>query len=181
MRTVDRVISFVMALALLVLGVLIPVEVVRTRLLDRPGHLLLPFEQLSSTLHSTQWRSSGVLVSSAAIALTGLILLLVELKPRRAWLLTMAGSDRGLVTVISRRSAARTLTRAAVGVERVSDARTTVTRRRATVTARTSSPDAKGVTEQLSQRLEQAVAELDLVRPPRTRVRLRRDPHHPHT
>lgn len=179
MRFVDRVLSCVIAVGVLALGVLVPIEVIRTRLLEKPGHLLLPFESVSRALRDTEWRSRGVIAIAAGVAVLGLILLVAECVPRRLRLLTMVGGDRDTRCVISRRGVARTLMKSARAVPRISRVRARVTGRRASVRARVSWVEPGEVTAEVTERLTESLADLELLRPPKLRLRLTQDERRP--
>jgi hypothetical protein len=172
MRVADRVLSVIIGLALAALGVLVCAEVIRTEALNRRGHLLLPFQSVSRYLHRTAWNSTAILAISAAVAAAGLLLVALELKRRRPGLLVMAGGRDDLVASTSPRSVARTLSRAAEAVPGVFSAKARVRRRRASVRARTRLREGDDLEQRVRERLERSVADLDLLRAPRLRLRL---------
>lgn len=172
MRVFDRVVAIVLGLVLLGLGVLVTVEVIWSNGMGRSGHLVLPYESSSRYLHHHTWSSGPVRAISAAVAVVGLILLLLELKRRRPATLTMAGSSAGVVTGISRRSLGRVLTHVAGSMSGIAKAQARVSRRRVTVRARTHLRDPGDLEQQLGRELAESLDSMQLARPLRQRVRL---------
>lgn len=172
MRVFDRVVAVIVGLALLGLGVLITAEVIWSEGMGRSGHLVLPYESSSRYLHQHVWSSTPIRAITAGVAAVGLILLLLELKRRRPGVLTMAGSTAGVMTGISRRSLGRALTRVATSVPGIAEAKARVSRRRASIRARTRLRDPGDLEQQLGRELAESLDSLQLTRPPRLRVRL---------
>ncbi|HEX6499415.1 MAG TPA: DUF6286 domain-containing protein [Micromonosporaceae bacterium] len=172
MRVFDRIVAIILSIVLFGLGVLTTVEVIWTKGLGHSGHLVLPYESPNRYLHQHVWDSTPVRVISAIVAAVGLILLLLELKPRRPGLLTMSGSTAGVVTGISRRSLGHALSRVATSVAGVAEAKTRVRRRRAKVRARTRLRDPGDLEQRLRRELTDALDALHLTRPPRLRLTL---------
>jgi hypothetical protein len=171
-RGFDRVVAVILGLVLLGLGALVTAEVIWSKGLERSGHLVLPYESSSRYLHQHVWSSTEIRAISAGVAAVGLIVLLLELKRRRPGLLTMAGSTAGVVTGISRRSLGRALTRVAISTPGISDAKTRVRRRRATVRARSHLRDPGDLQQQLYRELSESLESMQLTRLLRLRVGL---------
>lgn len=172
MRIFDRIAAIILSIVLFGLGILTTVEVIWTKGLGHTNHLVLPYASTNRYLHQHVWDSTPVRVISAVVAAVGLILLLLELKPRRPGILTMAGSTAGVVTGISRRSLGHTLSRAATSVPGVAEAKTRVGRSRARVRARTRLRDPGDLERLLHRELAEALDDLQLTRPPRLRLKL---------
>jgi hypothetical protein len=132
----------------------------------------LPYEPSSRYLHQHVWSSTPIRAISAAVAAVGLIVLLLELKRRRPGMLTTAGSTAGVVTGISRRSLGRALTRVATTMPGISEAKTRISRRSATVRARSPLHDPGDLQQQLGRELAESLDSMQLTRPLRLRVRL---------
>jgi putative intracellular protease/amidase len=172
-RTVDRVLSVLLALALIALAVLIPIEVVYA-LADGSGSLVLPYQPVAEFLRDRAWSSGPVIAISVVVAALGLALVLAELWRRRPGVFTVATGTDAVTAGISRRSLARALTHAATDVPGVTHASASVSRRRAVVDAATPLRDPGDLAERAQQRVEALMASLALTRPVPTRVRLRR-------
>jgi Family of unknown function (DUF6286) len=172
MRVFDRVVAVILGLVLLGLGALVTAEVIWSKGLERSGHLVLPYESSSRYLHQHVWSSNPIRAITAAVAAVGLIVLLLELKRRRPGLLTMEGSTAGVVTGISRRSLGRALTRVATSIPGIGGAKTRVSRRRATVRARSPLRDPGDLQQQLDRELSESLDSIQLTRPLRLRTRL---------
>lgn len=172
MALFDRLVAVLLGLALLVLGVLVPVEIVHSAVLGRTGELLLPWQTLTRFFTGHDWSTSPVLALSIVVALAGLVLLVFELKRRRPGLLTLTTSDEHLTAGTTRRSVQRALAARAQDVDGVSGASATVRRGRASVAATTGRRDPGDLQQTLSEQLTAWLDSLGLVRPPRLRVRL---------
>lgn len=162
MRILDRVLSVVLALVLLALGILVPVEVVRALAGAEP---LLPYPQVADFLRERDWSDGSVVATSAVVAGLGLLLMLAELKPRRATQLALATDADAVTADISRRSLARAVANATAETPGVEGASATVTRRRVRVRASTPLRAPDGVAEQARGRAQAAVDSLAPVRP----------------
>lgn len=173
MRTVDRVLAVLLALVLVALGILIPVEVIRA-LSGVSGYLALPYPPVADFLRDNQWSSPAILAISAAVALLGLLLLLAEVTRRRPGLFTVATDTDSVAAGLSRRSIARALAHATTDLDGISSASTTVRRRRAHVDAVTPLRDPGDLGDRAQQRAEAVMESLALVRPLPVRVRLQR-------
>lgn len=173
MRAVDRVLSVLLALALVALGVLIPIEVIRS-LAGAEGYLVLPHTRVAEFLREHTWSSGLMITISAVVAGLGLVLVLAELWRRRPALFRVTTDDDSVVAGVSRRSLARALAQAASGVDGVSRASASVRRRRAVVDASTPLRDPGDLAERAQRRVEAVLDSLALVRPLPARVRLSR-------
>jgi hypothetical protein len=168
----DRLAAVLLALALLLAGVLAPAEIVHTAVLDKPGHLILPWETLTRFFTGHAWSTAPVLTISAIAAGVGLVLLLAELKRRRPGLLRLSTNDEHLTAGTTRRSLQRALAVRAEEVDGISSASAKVRRRRASVAATTGLRDAGDLRQRLTDQLTGWLDGLGLVKAPRLRVRL---------
>ena len=115
MRTFDRVLSVLLALLLVTLGVLIPVEVVRGLAGADP---LLPYSQVADFFRERSWSSGLIITISAIVAGLGLLLVLAELKRRRPTQIILSTDSEEVTVDISRRSLARAVANAATSTDR---------------------------------------------------------------
>ena len=174
MKLLNRVLSVLLGLALVVLGVVVPVEVVHAAL-NRSGHLLVPYGPVADFLREHAWSSAPVLAILAAAAVVGLLLVLAQLKPRRPGLLAMDTDDDSVTVGIARRSLGRALGAAASDVDGVTEARGRLRRSRATVVAVSPLRDVSGLEERVRDRVQGSLDDLRLVTPPALKVRLRQE------
>jgi hypothetical protein len=172
MKTLNRALAVLIALALAVLGALVIAEIVYAAL-DRSGHLLLPYERLARFGRAHTWDSGEVIAISAVVGALGLLLLLAQLLPRRPGLLTVATDDSTVEAGVERRTLGKAMAAAAGDVDGVSKATARVRGRRATVVATSRLRDASGLPERIRDHVQTWTDELGLVAPPRLRLRLR--------
>lgn len=172
MRTVNRVLSVLLALVLVALAVLIPIEVIRA-LAGGEGSLVLPYQPVAEFFRENSWSAGWVITISAVVAALGLVLVLAELWPRRPGLYIIDTGTESLAAGISRRSLARALAQAATDVPGITRASAAVKRRRAVVDATTWLRDPGDLAERAQQRVESLLDSLALARPLRAQVRLR--------
>lgn len=172
MRTADRVLSVLLALALVALGVLIPIEVIRA-LAGGDGFLVLPWQPVADFLGDNSWSSGWVIAISAAIAALGLLLVLAELWRRRPGLFTVTTETDTVAAGVSRRSIARALARATTDIDGITGASTSVRRRWAAVRAVTPLRDPGDLAVRAQERANAVVESLALVRPLPVRVELK--------
>jgi hypothetical protein len=172
MAVFDRLAALLLGLFLLVLGVLVPAEIIHSAVLSRTGELLLPWQALTRFFTGHDWSTSPVLAASIVTALVGLVLLVLELKRRRPGLLTLVTEDDTVTAGTTRRSVQRALAARAQDVDGISGASATVRRGRATVAATTGQRDPGDLQERLTGQLTGWLDGLGLVKVPRLRVRL---------
>jgi hypothetical protein len=92
-RALNRLLSLLLGLALLVAGALGLVELAAFAL--HAGPVLVPVGRWLGTLRATTFEQREVLVGSGLAALAGLVLLLVEVWPRRPGRARLGGGRRG--------------------------------------------------------------------------------------
>ncbi|SDN79586.1 hypothetical protein SAMN05660199_00700 [Klenkia soli] len=173
MRSVDRVLALVLGLVGLAGGILVAAEVVQG-LLGRPGHLLVPYEGTASWLRDHTWSSGAVLTIGGVLAVLGLLMLVLELKPRRRTLLVVATEDDDVVTAVSRTGVGRALEQSVAGLSGVDGTRSSVGRRTATLTVRTALRETGDLESVVRERAGVALQSLGLVAAPKLDVDLQR-------
>lgn len=171
MDGVNRLLAPLLAAALLILGVLVPIEVVRARA-GGDGHLLLPFESVARQLRQWTWDDAVVLAISAVVLAVGLALLVGQLRPRRGGLVLLRTEVDGVEAGLRSGSLTSAAADAATEVDGVSGA--TARLRGALLTVRPVSHlhDVEGLEAAVQAHLRTWVDELDLVRPLEIRARL---------
>lgn len=173
MRVVERFLSLLLALAGVVGAVLLALEVGWAVAGKQP--LLVPWRSAYTSGTTNSWESTPARTVAILLIAVGLLLLVAELKPRRASRLRLTGGDPTVDAAITRRSVRASLLSGARQVDGVSDAKARVTTRRATVDAvsRLGSPEtAKGLTGELEAKLRSRLEALQLAKTPRLRVRV---------
>lgn len=172
MAVFDRLAAVLLGLFLLILGVLVPAEIIHSAVLSRTGELLLPWQALTRFFTGHDWSTSPVLATSVITVLVGLVLLVLELKRRRPGLLTLVTDDDDLTAGTTRRSVQRALAVRAQDVDGISGASAKIRGGRASVSATTGQRDPGDLQARLTEQLTGWLEDLGLVKAPRLRVRL---------
>lgn len=173
MRVVERFLSLLLALAIVVGAVLLALEVGWAALGKPP--LLIAWRTAYSSGGRNAWDSTPARVLAVVLLVVGLLLLIAELKPRRAPRLEMTSIDPYTDTAITRRSLRATLLNGARQVDGVSDAKAKVSKRKVNVIAvsRLGSADtAKGLTGELEAAVRGRLDALQLAAAPTLRARV---------
>ncbi|MGN9912241.1 DUF6286 domain-containing protein [Phytohabitans sp. LJ34] len=173
MRNVNRLMAFVLSLAVIVAGVTVVVEVIAERAGSGPA--LLDWPAPYRWAQRTTWGSAPVRIISGLLALGGLALLLAQLAPRRPDRLAVHSDGTATDAAVSRRGLARAVRSAVTGVDGIADARVKVRRRRIQVLARTSLREPSqiaAVRESTTLAARQRVDSLTLEKPPALSVRV---------
>lgn len=171
MRIVDRVVSAVLGLALLVGGLLVAIEIVLAGLNRSPW--LLAHDRWIALARTTAWSEPDLRLTFAGLVVAGALLLVVELARRRPQVLPLAAQGPGVVTVLDRREVERWLVERVERVDGVAGAGVRVGSRSALVEAtsvgRVTGEVEVGVRQVASDSLES----LHLDRATRLRVKVR--------
>jgi hypothetical protein len=173
MRIVNRLLAFVLSLAVVVAAVTLVVEVIAQRV--GAGPAILDWPGLLRWAQHTTWGAAPVRVLSGGLALAGLGLLLVQLAPRRPDRLTMHSDDDATDAAVTRRGLIRAVRSAVTDLDGVADARVTVRRRRIHVRAEAAGSEPTQVTalrDTLTQAARQCVDAFRLTRAPTLSVRV---------
>src|SRR5580704_14094471 len=173
MRLLNRPLALILAVALAGASVILIIEVIAFAVHASP--LVVPWTTWYHWAATTRWNALVIRVWSVILIAAGVILLAVELKPRRVTRLPLRSDDDCTQAVLTRRGVARTLRAAATGIDGITAAAVTVRRRRARViaTAAARGRAAAPLQEPVSQALHRRLDDLDLDRPPRLMVRVR--------
>jgi len=173
MRLVNRPLAFILAAAVTVACVIVIIEVIAFH--KKSGPLVLHWTTWYHWAHKTRWNQLVVQVWSAILIVIGLLILAVELKPRRITRLRLHSRDDATDAGVTRTGLARSLRAAATGVDGISDATVKVRRGRARVAATSSGrgrPAAEALSEPVTQTLQERLDGLGLRHPPRLKVRV---------
>lgn len=172
--TVNRLLSALLALVLILGGLLVATEIVLAQSGRRPW--VIPHPTWAGWLRERTWDSDVIRLGLAGLALVGLLLLVLAVRrgrPRAVVLTSRAGGPAGVRTTASRRGLDRTLTAAARRVDGVSGARARVGRRSVSVVAET--PSRAGDTkQQVTDAVARRLAELGIIGTLRPRVTISR-------
>jgi hypothetical protein len=174
LHLVNRLLAVLLSLAIVLAAIVLGIEVVRWLLDLDPW--LVPWDRWWPTLTDLRVDDQALLAVAAAVAVVGLLLLFFELKPRSPDRHDTAPLVDGVHTVVTRGGLTSAAETAARGVSGVRSASADVGRRTITVTARSR---ARGVRDELQPQVQDAVrgtiADLELVRPHKVRVRIEED------
>lgn len=169
MRAADRVLALLFGLAGLIGGVLVVAEIVY-RSLGNPGHLLVPWDSLSSSLRTTSWSAVAVITAGVVLALIGAALVVAELRPRRPALLVLEPVHPDITAALPRRSVARLVSAALDDTPGVERSTVVVRARRVSVRARTVIGDSGELEERARRTAQAALDGMHLARTPKLDV-----------
>ena len=167
-----RLLSAVLAAALVALGVLVVVEVVAAAF-DQPP-VVLPYPDVAGALRDSTWQSGLARAVGGALAAVGLLLLVLALRRGRPAGLPLAPLTDGTQAEAHRRGLQRSLQDRAARVDGVRRATAKVGRRSVRVTAHSALRDPAGLPQQVEQQVRGLLDELALRRALAVKVRTRR-------
>jgi hypothetical protein len=173
MRVANRPLAFILAAALLACSVVIIAEVIGFAVHRSP--LLVHWTTWQDWARSTRWDAFVVRVWATVLMLVGLVLVVLEFKPRRVTRLPLLAVGQATDATVSRRGLARILRTEATGVDGITGATVRVRRRRARVTAASGARGraaAGALTEPVTQALGARLDGLGLRHVPRLTVRV---------
>lgn len=173
MRVIERFLSLLLALALVVGSVLLALEVGWAVAGRAP--LLVKWKSAYTSGGSNAWDTAPARILAVIAIIVGVLVLLAELKPRRAPRLKMTSTDPNIDAAITRRSLRATLLSGAKSVDGVSDAKVKVNKRKATVKAVSrlgSAGTARELTSELETALRGRLDALQLAKTPKLRARV---------
>jgi Family of unknown function (DUF6286) len=171
MRLVNRPLAFILAAAVIAAAVVIIGEVIGFAVHRSP--LLVHWTTWYDWARRTHWDAFVVRVWLALLIVVGALILILELKPRRATRLPLRSDDDATDAGVTRRGLARTLRETAAGVDGISKATVRVGRRRAHVIAVSAARGrhaASKLTDPVTEALRSRLDGLNLRQPPRLRV-----------
>ena len=173
MRVANRPLAFILAAALLACSVVIIAEVIGFAVHHSP--LLVHWTTWQDWARSTRWDAFVVRVWATVLMVVGLVLVVLEFKPRRVARLPLLAVGRATDATVTRRGLARMLRNEATGVDGITGATVRVRRRRARVTAASGARGraaAGALTEPVTQALGARLDGLGLRHAPRLTVRV---------
>ena len=173
MRLLNRPLALILAVALAGASVILIIEVIAFAVHASP--LVVPWTTWYHWAATTRWNALVIRVWSVILIAAGVILLAVELKPRRVTRLPLLAVGQATDATVSRRGLARILRTEATGVDGITGATVRVRRRRARVTAASGARGraaAGALTEPVTQALGARLDGLGLRHVPRLTVRV---------
>lgn len=170
MRIVNRLLVLLIGLALVALGVLAVMEAVAVTIGATP--VLVDPAAVADSIDSAAWSDTGVMFTAAVLVLVGVILVVIELKPRRPVDYAAATSDQQTSLSYDRHGLTRLATQVAQHHPDIAEVqRATLHRRRLRLTAAGYADiDPVAVRRDVEQRVSARLDDLDLRRSPRLRV-----------
>jgi hypothetical protein len=169
-RTLNRVLAAVSALALVVVGVLIALQIFLSGL--RFDVSLIPYEQWFRTARLREWNDIEVFRVMALGCIAGLALVALQLVRRRPLSLPLRPAAEGVDAEVSRSSLEKTLARAAVGVDGVSGAKSRVSRSNVKVWATTTRQAPRDLDHRVQESVQERVERLQLATLPTVNVKV---------
>lgn len=169
-RTTNRIVSALLAVALLVGGLLVAVEAVLASL-DR-GPWILPHEDWAKSLRETAYSDRSARIFFLVLVAAGVALLLLELARRPPPSLQMAGRGSGITADLDRRGVERWLSTRLADVEGATGTRATITRKAVEVSAETPQRDVEDVQRRLERAAQDNLDQLDLAQPLTARAKV---------
>jgi hypothetical protein len=173
MRLINRPLAFLLAVFLLVASVLLVVEVIGYAIAAKP--VLVHWTAWYHWAGKTEWNAGVIRVWAVVLMVLGLVLLYLELKPRRALRIAINSGDDNVDAAITRRGLTALASRAATGVDGVRAASVVATARKITVAANAAARDktvAGTLKAPITDAVRQSVDGLGLSRSPKVSVRV---------
>jgi hypothetical protein len=171
MRVLNRPLAFILAAALATVSIVMIIEVIAAAAHARPVVVHWPaWYHWAST---TRWDALVIRVWSAILIAVGVLILAVELKPRRITRLPLRPADPATDAALTRSGLAGALRAAATSIDGITGAAVTVRRRRARVTAKSAARGraaAGALKDPVTHAVRGRLDDLDLYRPPRLKV-----------
>ncbi len=173
MRLLNRPLAFILAVALAAASIIVIIEVIAFAAHASP--VVVHWPTWYRWAQKTRWDALVVRVWSAILIAVGVLILAIELKPRRITRLPLRSGDPATDAALTRSGLAGTLRAAATSIDGITSATVTVRRRRARVAAKSA---ARGRTtagahkDPVTQAVRGRLDDLNLRRPPRLKVRV---------
>lgn len=173
MRLLNRPLAFILAVTLAAASIIVIIEVIAAAAHASP--VVVHWPAWYHWARATRWDALVVRIWSAILIAVGVLILAIELKPRRIARLPLRSGDPATDTALTRSGLAGTLHAAATSIDGITGATVTVRRRRARVTARSAARGRAAVSalhKPVTQAVRDRLDDLDLSRPPRLTVRI---------
>ena len=173
MRVANRPLALILAAALLAVSVVVIAEVIGFAVNNSP--LLVPWPTWYDWASTTRWDAVVVKVWAAILMAVGLVLVVLEVKPRRTTRLPLRSADQATDATVTRRGLARMLRMEAARVDGITGASARVSRQRARVTAYANARGqaaASALTEPVTRALRARIDDLEMRQRPELSVRV---------
>lgn len=171
MTILNRVLAFLVSIALAALAVIVTVEVVAVALDTQP--VLFDWRPAYDQGFTSTWTDSPVRAICIGLIVLGILILLSQLAPRKPSRLAMQSDVPGLDVGVTRHGLAASAESAAESVDGIGRSSATVSKRKVTVSARSRHTDTASA-RQLEDAVKAAVAvrfdRLQLARQPKIKV-----------
>ena len=168
MRTLLRVLSPLLGLAVAALGIFVVLEVIWSWMRPTADHLLLPWPAWQATLQGWTWTSTPVRLIAAGLVVVGLLLLVLALRSGRREVRLIQPAPEITVTT-SPRSLARLVGHQVRELDHVASASVTATPRKVSVRAASQQP-ADVARPAITDAVQNLLSDLPLARTPQVRV-----------
>ena len=168
MRIANRVLAAVLALALLVGGLIVAVEIVVAGFDRQPW--VLPHDDWYRSARLRTWDSAPPRWIFIGLIAAGLILLFIQVARRRPT--TLALTPGAVPADIGRRSLERSLVREARSVDGIAAAKAKIGNEKAEVVASSNRRQTDDLEPVVSQALDRRMADIGLARPPAVRTKV---------
>lgn len=168
MRVANRVVAAVLALALLVGGLILAVEIVVAGFDRRPW--VLPHDDWYASARSRMWEDAPPRWIFIGLVLAGLLLLVLQFARRRPTALPM--TPGAVPADVARRSLEKSLAREAARVDGVSAAKAKVNDDRVDVVASSNRRQTGDLEPRVTQAIDRRMGAMGLARPPSVRVKV---------
>lgn len=155
-----RVLSALLALGLLFIGVVTIAEIILANLHRPPW--LVPYPQWARWLSQHSWNDSTVIAGLVVLALVGLVLLFVALRPGKPATLPLTSRSEGVLVSASRRGVEKSLASAAARTSGVTNATASAGRRSVRVQAQTTTGSQTDLQQQVMAAVHERLDSLGL-------------------
>ena len=173
MRLLNRPLAFILAVALAAASIIVIIEVLAAAAHTRP--VVMHWPTWYHWAETTRWDAQVIRVWSAVLIAIGVLILAMELKPRRIIRLPLRSGDQAIDAALTRSGLAGTLRAAATSIDGITGATVTVRRRRVRVAAKSAArgrSTAGALKDPVTQAVRGRLDDLGLYRPPRLKVRV---------
>jgi hypothetical protein len=174
MRIVNRLLAFIVAVALLGVSVIVIVEVIGYAI--NGESVLVPWMTWEQWAERTHFNSTVIKVWSIILIVAGAILLIAELKPRRVTRVGLQSDSRATETAITTKGIAAVAKAATSEVDGIGDSSASASRRRVSVTATSATKektDAQVLTAPVTTAVQTRLDSLDMQQQPRLSVHVK--------
>lgn len=171
MRLLNRPLAFLLAAALLLASIVLVVEVVAYAVNARPA--FVHWNHWTTWADKTRWKAGVVRFWAVVLMVIGLLLLALQLKPRRVSRIPVGSEDDNVDAAITRRGLMSVVHNAALGVDGVRRAAVSAKPRKVSVSATAAARDkdvSGALVEPVTSAAQAALDTLALAKSPKLAV-----------